>query len=154
MWSSDHNNSCHWYKQMEHLSAPRWLYTLGPGSLPPAGNWRKDGTEKCKGHRPSVSKGRFPKAATNFALRTLCLYPIGQNSVPWSLWPAGEAVKCSLYSEQLRAMLWALSLQKEGITTVPATPFKAFSKTRSSFGVARVPLLPQRNSGPPLKYMF
>lgn len=32
-WGSDHNSSYHCYKQMEHLSAPRWLCTLGSGFI-------------------------------------------------------------------------------------------------------------------------
>lgn len=43
----------------------------------------------------------------------------------------GRLGKCSLYSEQMCALLRALSLLKEGIPTVSGTPFKAFSKTRA-----------------------
>ena len=70
-WGSDHNSSYHCYKQMEHLSAPRWLCTLGSGFISQAvWCWQlEEGwTLKYKGHKPSVSRRIFPKAATNVIL--------------------------------------------------------------------------------------
>ena len=126
---SDHNSSYHCFKQMEHLSAPRWRSTLGSGFISQAvWCWQLKEGWNIEVHRTQAKclQKNIPQSCNKCILT--------------SHWPDLSHGHYNLQG-QLENVVFTLSSNmpffelyhyiKRGITTVSVTPLKAFSKTRT-----------------------